>query len=74
MVFWGVSASVNYMNRNLFGGAEKLTITLSGGFESQPPIFDESVNGDKIKKAGRSFNTFEIEPGIKLDLPGIQPF
>lgn len=72
--FLGVSLSLNYSNRNLFRGAERLTFTLGGGFESQPPIFDESVNGDKIKKAGRSFNTFEIEPGIKLDMPGLIPF
>lgn len=71
--FLGVSASLNYSNRNLFRGAEKLTFTLSGGFESQPPIFDQSVDGQKIKKAGRSFNTFEFEPGVKLDLPGLLP-
>lgn len=71
--FLGVSASLNYSNRNLFRGAEKLTFTLSGGFESQPAIFDESVDGQKIEKAGRSFNTFEFEPGVKLDLPGLLP-
>ncbi|MCO5260800.1 MAG: BamA/TamA family outer membrane protein [Crocinitomicaceae bacterium] len=72
--FLGLSASINYSNRNIFRGAEKLTFSLSGGFESQPPIFDESIDGKKIKKAGRSFNTFEIEPGVKLELPGIFPF
>lgn len=71
--FLGVSASLNYSNRNLFRGAEKLTFSLSGGFESQPAIFDESVNGEKVKKSGRSFNTFELEPGVKLDLPGLLP-
>src|SRR5690606_1512662 len=71
--FLGISASINYNNRNLFRGAEKFTFTLSGGFESQPPIFDESVDGEKIQKAGRSFNTFEFEPGVKLDLPGLLP-
>lgn len=71
--FLGVSASMNYVNRNLFRGAEKLTISLSGGFESQPPIFDETVEGDKIKTAGRSFNTFEIGPSIKLEVPGLYP-
>lgn len=71
--FLGVSASLNYSNRNLFRGAEKLTFSLSGGFESQPPIFDESVDGQKIQQAGRSFNTFEVEPGVRLDLPGLLP-
>lgn len=71
--FLGVSASINYTNRNLFRGAEKLTATISGGFESQPPVFDENVNGEKIKTANRSFNTFEIGPSVKLELPGLFP-
>lgn len=71
--FLGVSASLNYSNRNLFRGAENLTFSISGGFESQPPIFDESVDGEKIKQAGRSFNTFEIGPSVKLDMPGLLP-
>lgn len=71
--FLGVSASLNYANKNLFRGAENLTFTISGGFESQPPIFDESVDGQKIKQAGRSFNTFEIGPSVKLDMPGLLP-
>lgn len=69
--FLGVSASLNYSNRNLFRGAEKLTFSLSGGFESQPAIFDETMEGEKIRE--RSFNTFEFEPGVKLDIPGLLP-
>jgi outer membrane protein insertion porin family len=71
--FLGVSASVNYTNRNLFGGAEKMILSISGGFESQPPIFEETLDGKKIKNAGRSFNTLEIGPSIKFDLPGLFP-
>lgn len=71
--FLGVSASLNYSNRNLFRGAEKLTFSLSGGFESQPAIFDQTVDGQDNKSAGRSFNTFEVEPGVRLDLPGLLP-
>lgn len=71
--FLGVAASINYINKNLFRGAEKLTFAISGGFESQPPVFDQNLAGDKIKKAGRSFNTFEIGPSLKLDLPGLFP-
>ncbi len=71
--FLGISASVNYNNRNLFRGAENLTFTLSGGFESQPAIFDKTLSGDKAKSSARSFNTFEFEPGIKLTLPGLFP-
>tara|TARA_B110000285_G_C15140597_1_gene630522 strand:+ start:51 stop:2660 length:2610 start_codon:yes stop_codon:yes gene_type:complete len=71
--FLGVAATVNYTNRNLFKGAQKLTLSLSGGFESQPPIFDETLGGDKIKTAARSFNTFEFGPTVKLELPGLFP-
>lgn len=71
--YLGVSASVNYSHRNLFRGAERLTISFSGGFESQPPIFDEDISGQKIQTAARSFNTFEIGPTMKLELPGLRP-
>lgn len=71
--FLGVAATINYINRNLFRGAEKLTVSLSGGFESQPPVFDETIDGEKIKTAGRSFNTFEIGPSVKLQIPGLFP-
>lgn len=69
--FLGLAASLNYNNKNLFRGSEKLTISFGGGFESQPPVFDETVDGKKIKQAGRSFNTFEIGPSVKFDLPGL---
>ena len=71
--YLGVSASVNYSHKNLFRGAERLTISFSGGFESQPPIFDEDITGQKIQTASRSFNTFELGPTIKLELPGLRP-
>ena len=71
--FLGVAATLNYVNRNLFRGAEKLTMSISGGFESQPPVFDETIDGEKIKTAARSFNTFEIGPSTSLELPGLFP-
>jgi len=72
--FLGVAATINYTNKNLIRGAEKLTLSFSGGFESQPPIFDETIDGDKIQTAGRSFNTFEVGPSASLEIPGIFPF
>ena len=72
--FLGVSASINYTNRNLFRGAERLTFSLSGGFESQPPIFEETLDGEKVKTEGRSFNTLELGPSVKLEIPGFYPF
>jgi outer membrane protein insertion porin family len=71
--FLGVSASVNYANKNLFRAGWITTISLSGGFESQPPVFDETIDGDKVQTSGRSFNTFEFGPSIKFDLPGFFP-
>jgi hypothetical protein len=71
--FLGLSASVNYTNRNLFRGGEKLTISFGGGFESQPPVFDRTESGEVIQTSNRSFNTFEIGPSIKLEIPGLFP-
>ncbi|MFT5859047.1 MAG: outer membrane protein insertion porin family [Flavobacteriaceae bacterium] len=71
--FLGVSATINYTNRNLFRGGEKLTLAFSGGFESQPPIFDETLDGNKIQTAGRSFNTFEFGPSLKFEVPSLFP-
>jgi outer membrane protein assembly factor BamA len=71
--FLGVSSSINYTNKNLLGGAEKLTFSIGGGFESQPLVFEELLNGQKIKRAGRSFNTFEIGPTLTFELPGLFP-
>ncbi len=70
--FLGLAASVNYNNKNLFRGSEKFTVSFSGGFESQPPIFQENLDGSSSTiGAARSFNTFEVGPSIKLDLPGL---
>ena len=71
--FLGLSASVNYTNKNLFRGGEKLTLSFGGGFESQPPVFDRTESGDKIQTSNRSFNTFEIGPSLKLEIPGLFP-
>ncbi len=70
--YLGAAVSISYTNRNLFRGGERLTFTISGGFESQPAIFDES-QGDQVVTTGRSFNTFEIGPSVRLTLPGLLP-
>jgi hypothetical protein len=57
----------------MFGGGEKMILEIGGGFESQPAVFDKNVDGEKINKQGRSFNTFEIGPSIKFDIPGLFP-
>ena len=63
----GVNASLNYTNNNLFRGAEQLTFSLGGGFESQPLVFDNA------NQSGRIFNTIEIGPSLKLRIPGFLP-
>lgn len=62
----GVNASLNYTNKNLFRGAQKLTLAFGGGFESQPQVFEDNTTK-------RTFNTFEIGPSLKYDTPGLFP-
>ncbi|MBM3186356.1 MAG: BamA/TamA family outer membrane protein [Bacteroidetes bacterium] len=62
----GANASVNYTNKNLFRGTEKVTLSFGGGFETQTQVLDAS-------RKGNFFNTFEIGPSVKLDLPGLFP-
>lgn len=71
--FLGVSTSINYQNKNLFGGGQKLKISFLGGFESQPPVFDENLDGIQNNDAARSFNTFEYGPQVEYEIPGLFP-
>lgn len=72
-VFLGVSTSLNYQNKNLFGGGQKLKLSFLGGFESQPPVFDENLDDQQNNDAARSFNTFEYGPQIEYEIPGLFP-
>ena len=58
--YLGVSASVNYTNKNTLGGAEKLKLSFSGGLESQPAVFDNTDEEQNF--SDRALNTFEINP------------
>ncbi len=71
--FLGLSASINYNNKNLFRGSEKMTISLGGGFESTPAVFEKNLDGTKTINTDRAFNTFEYGPSIQFDLPGLFP-
>jgi len=71
--FLGVSTALNYKNKNLFGGGQELKISFLGGFESQPPIFDENLDGNQNNDAARSFNTFEYGPQLEYEIPGLFP-
>lgn len=65
----GANASINYVNKNIFRGAEKLTISLGGGFETQTLVFNDNDENTKFP-----FNTIEFGPSVKLDLIGLTPF
>lgn len=65
----GLSGTVSYTNKNLFGGAQKLKISFVGGFESQPLI----VSAEGIDKQARKLNTFEWGPTIQLTFPKLVP-
>ncbi len=71
--YLGLAATVNYTNKNLFGGAEKLRFSLTGGAESQPAVFDKTVDGEPVKTSGRQLNTIELYPKISLETPRLLP-
>ncbi|HLW29669.1 MAG TPA: BamA/TamA family outer membrane protein [Brumimicrobium sp.] len=71
--YLGVSTSLNYVNRNLFRKGQKLKISFSGGFESQPEVFSTNEEGSVLQDGTRSFNTLEFGPSIQLDVPGLFP-
>jgi hypothetical protein len=72
--FLGLSAALNYTNKNIFRTGTNFVFSISGGFESNPSVFTTNDKGEKVKTQERSFNTFEIGPSAKLDIPGLFPF
>ncbi len=71
--FLGASASINYINRNLFRWGHRLKISFSGGFESQPEIFGANDENTVLNDGTHSFNTLEFGPSIEYDIPGLVP-
>lgn len=69
--FLGISAGLNYINKNLFKGAERLTFGLNGGFQSQPVIFDELEASNDIATVTNRLYQFEISPSVKYEVPGL---
>ena len=66
----GISASANYVNRNLNRNAEKLTLSFGAGFETQTQVFLEQ--GDQ--ESNNFFNSIEIAPSAQMELVGLAPF
>ena len=64
---FGIEGSINYSHRNVFKGAEHLSISLTGGFESQLLL---TGNSDSINALNSLlFNTIEFGPKISLSIP-----
>jgi outer membrane protein assembly factor BamA len=69
--FLGIFGSLNYRNRNIFGGAELLEMNISAGVEAQRLLTDGLSGGDNPTTLGDnvSFNTLEFGPEIALTIP-----
>jgi outer membrane protein assembly factor BamA len=50
-----------------------MKISLTGGFESQPLVFEDNTDNTQLQNLGRSFNTLELGPNIVFDIPGLFP-
>jgi outer membrane protein insertion porin family len=73
-VFVGVSGVANFTNLNLFKGGEKMVLGFSGGFQSMPNLnYKDSTSSSTSDNVSQVFNTFEVGPNIKFELPGIFP-
>lgn len=70
--YLGISTSLNYINRNLYRTGNKLKISFSGGFESQPDIFSNEEE-NVINDGAISLNTLEFGPSVELEVPGLFP-
>lgn len=71
--YLGVSASLNYVNRNMFRRGYQFKASLSGGFESQPEVFGKNDDGAVLQDGTRSLNTVEFGPSFELEMPGLVP-
>lgn len=70
--FLGVQGALSYQNRNIFGGAERLEINLTGGVEAQQLLTGSSFQTeDALLQVGRNvnFNTLEFGPEVALTIP-----
>ncbi len=70
--FLGIQGAVSYQNRNIFGGAERLDINLTGGLEAQQLLTGSATGNDEATLGvGRNvrFNTLEFGPEIALTFP-----
>ena len=64
---FGIEGSLNYSHRNVFKGAENLSVSLAGGFESQLLLTGSSDSINALNSL--LFNTIEFGPKITLSIP-----
>lgn len=68
----GIEGRIAYSHKNIFKGAEKLQISLSGGVEMQQLLVDEDENNEGLEDVISnlsSFNTIEFGPVVSLTIP-----
>lgn len=72
---FGVEGSMTYTHSNVFGGAEKLQISLAGGVEMQRLVFasdstSSNLGNDvsNVNEIAKTFNTLEFGPKISLQI------
>lgn len=73
----GISGTVSYTNKNLWRGAQRLKIALTGGLEAQPAIVAvaDSIQQEKtaLERAQDVINTFEFGPVVNITFPKLVP-
>lgn len=70
--FLGIQGALSYQNRNIFGGAERLEINLTGGVEAQQLLTGSATRADEaVQQVGRNvrFNTLEFGPELAVTFP-----
>lgn len=65
--YYGIEGSMVYAHKNLFGGAENLQISFTGGIEAQAPVTG-SEEGDEVTTLSTNFNTIEFGPKVSLTI------
>ncbi len=69
---YGITGSLMYTHNNLFGGGERLSISVGGGLEMQRLLFQSDSSSSLIGDLPRIYNTFntaEFGPRISLTFP-----
>lgn len=64
---YGIEGSMTYSHKNVFGGAERLRVSFSGGLEAQKLLIESESDNNLLSSA--NFNTIEFGPRISLVFP-----